>query len=112
MIDGHKVTERTSLIHHELYATVIDKDLSQIDRASAVIAEEISANGGTIGERMWQELLQKPWRTIRRSMLADTPEGRLLRSNSPFSIIIGIHDPETRRRLWRQAKHDLLAATT
>lgn len=111
MINGHTVTERTSLLHHELYASAIDKDPSYVDRARAVIDAEIRSNGGTIGEQKWQALLKRPWLTIRRSMLADTPEGRLLRSNSPFSIVIGVPNPDTRRRLWRKAKYDLLAAT-
>lgn len=110
MIEAHKITEHASLLSHQRYAEVVGEDRSYIALAREVIANEINATGGTIGEQAWMRLLAQPWNRVRQEMLADTPEGRLLRSNSPFSRIIGIRDPQTRRQLWRQAKHDLSAA--
>lgn len=39
---------------------------------------------------------------------ADPPEGRLLRSNGPFSILIGVGDVNARGALWRKARQDVL----
>ncbi len=110
MIDAHKITEQASLLSHRFYAELVEEDRTYIDRARNLIASEVNTTCGTIGEQAWMRLLTKPWRQIRHQMLADTPQGRLLRSNSPFSRIIGISDPQTRRQVWRQAKHDLSVA--
>lgn len=111
MVDAHDIAQRTSLLYHQVYATVVASDPSCIERAREVIDNEIRSTGGTMGEQLWARLLGMPWSHIRVRMLADSPEGRLLRSNSPFSIVIGTTDTETRRRMWRQAKRDLSTAT-
>ncbi len=110
MVNSHSINERASLLSHQLYAERIHAERGHIENARRLIANEIAATGGTMGEQMWLRLLSKPWDRIRAEMLADTPKGRLLRSNSPFSLIIGVSDTERRRQLWRQAKHDLSVA--
>ena len=112
MVDAHKITEQTSLLSHRLYAEVIDEDHRYIGQARALLEQRLENGQATIGEQHWQQLLQRPWTEIRQHMLEDTAAGRLLRSNSPFSFIIGISDPDVRRQLWRQAKNELSAATT
>ena len=109
MVDSHRITEQASLLSHQAYAEVIDKDHSYLGKARAIIFERLALGNATTGEEQWSKLLQLPWDEIRQRMLDDTPNGRLLRSNSPFSVIIGISDPDMRRKLWRRAKHDLSA---
>lgn len=109
---GHDIAERTRVLSHQVYARAIDADPSLIEQAMAQIDQMVSSDRGTSGHELWQLLLGRPWPEVKARMLDDTPEGRLLRSNSPFSTLIGIGDPNERSRLWRQAKHDLSALTT
>ncbi|WP_210358086.1 hypothetical protein [Sphingomonas beigongshangi] len=109
---GHDIAERTRVLSHGIYARAVDTDPTLIEQAKAQIERLISGDRGTKGHELWQLLLRRPWPEVRARMLAETPEGRLLRSNSPFSTLIGIQDPDERSRLWRQAKHDLSARTT
>lgn len=107
MVDAHAIAEQARLLSHRAYADLIGQDASYISRARAIMAERLADGRATAGEKHWSRLLKRPWEEIRRQMLADTPEGRLLRSNSPFSLLIGVRDPDTRRKLWRKAKRDL-----
>lgn len=107
MADAHRIAEQASLLSHRAYAAIIDKDQDCVGRARLLISQRIADGGATIGEECWNELLQRPWSEIKQRMLEDTAAGRLLRSNSPFSLVIGIADPDRRRQLWRQAKRDL-----
>ena len=111
MVDAHKITEQTILIAHRIYANLIDQDHGYLDRARCLLESKHNSGSLTAGEEAWLGLFDAPWTSIRTAMLADTPNGRLLRSNSPFSLVIGISDPQERRQLWRQAKHDLSVAT-
>ena len=107
-MNGHDITEQTRLLSHQHYAVVIDRDPELIGRAASLLAEHISAHGGTGGQRLSALILGRPWDEARKRMLGDGAEGRLLRSNSPFSTLIGIPDPKERKRLWRQARRDLM----
>lgn len=112
MVDAHAITEQARLLSHRVYADLIGQDPSYIGRARAVMAERLADGRATVGEKLWSRLLRRPWEEIRQQMLAVTPEGRLLRSNSPFSRLIGVKDPDVRRELWRIAKRDLDGAET
>lgn len=106
-MNSHDIAERTRLLSHEIYAPAIDADLHLLAQANALLAQLIEDGEQTTGHELWQLILCRPWPEVRSRMLSDTPEGRLLRSNSPFSTLIGVRDPEERTRLWRQAKLDL-----
>lgn len=103
----HDVTEHAILLNHERYAEIVDAMPEVLDSARENIRTEIYAHGGTSGQRLWHRLLKLPWYQVRQRMLATGAEGRLLRSNSPFSVVVGISDPEERRKIWRQAKYEI-----
>lgn len=111
-MNAHDVTERASLLQHRIYAARIRKDPDLQARAVTMLERGIAANGGTVGHRFWLKVLRGPWDKAEDLMLSETPEGRLLRSNSPFARLIGVHDTNERIALWRQAKHELLNQKT
>jgi len=112
MVDSHRISEHVSLLTHRIYVERIEQDHDMLARARDLLAQRIDSNGGTLGERMWRDLLRQAWPEVRQSMLAETPDGRLLRSSSPFSILIGVRNVDARRQLWRTARQDLSVATT
>lgn len=112
MPDGHDIAERARLISHRHYADEIVRTPSIIEQAKRILQKGDDSGATTQGERMWLRLLSCPQREVIQRMLEDTPEGRLLRSNSPFSILIGVSDENERRQIWRQAKSELLAGQT
>lgn len=105
-MDAHEINERFRLLTHRVYAQRIDEDPTLIARAATAIQQTIEHGEPTLGERMWSALLTLPATTIKASMLDCGPEGRLLRSNSPFSELIGVTDIEDRRALWKQAQNE------
>jgi hypothetical protein len=107
VIDSHDIAERARLLSHRLYATRLEMDAGLLDAARSVIEGRIRGGGGTIGERVWAQLLRAGMDEIVERMLDQGEEGRLLRANSPFSILIGVTDPDMRKSLWRQARVEL-----
>ncbi len=107
-MNPHDINDRVNLLSHRIYAEKIRENPALRGEALAMIRNGIAQNGGTVGHRMWLDALQESWESAEARMLADTPEGKLLRSNSPFSQLIGISDVEQRIALWRQAKRELL----
>ncbi len=107
-MNPHDINDRVNLLSHRIYAEKIRENPAFRDEALAMIRRGVAKNGGTVGHRMWLAALQESWESAEARMLADTPEGKLLRSNSPFSQLIGISDVEQRIALWRQAKRELL----
>lgn len=108
-MNAHDISERASLLHHRIYSERIRQDPALLKRAIAMLEKGIAENGGTVGHRMWLSLLHQPWERVETLMLSETPEGRLLRSNSPFARLIGVTKTSERIALWRQAKHELAA---
>lgn len=111
-ISSHEVAERARLISHRIYADKVDLDTTIIGHARQFLDSGILANGGTTGQQLWQLILRRPWPQVRERMLRDDAEGRLLRSNSPFSHLIGIEDESLRRRIWQTAKAELCSKAT
>lgn len=103
-MDAHEINEQFRLLTHQAYLECIEGDPSLIERATAWVEETIKHGEPTLGERMWFVLLSMPLDDIKRAMMHPGPEGRLLRSNSPFSDLIGVKDFEARSDLWRQAQ--------
>lgn len=106
-MDSHEINERFRLLSHRHYAEVVDERPDLLERARTIVDQEIESRGDVLGKQLWSELLEEPWPLVRAMMLEDSPDGRLLRSSSPFSILIGVHDLEERRSLWHQAKWEL-----
>lgn len=106
-MDSHEIAERARLLSHRHYARVVDEAPEFVASARALIDRAIAEHGGTSGHQMWALLLKKDWNEIRRAMLSDNPDGRLLRSNSPFSQLFGITDEAERVRLWKAAKSSI-----
>ena len=100
-IDAHDINEQARVLSHRHYATVIDQRPELIEQARSLLSHCIPKDGGTPGQRLWELILQRQWQDVRERMLAYGAEGRLLRSNSPFSRLIGITDSEERRPLWQ-----------
>jgi hypothetical protein len=111
-IDSHEVAERSRLLSHRLYAERLRDCPALIDQARDQIEESVRNGVATVGECLWHHVLQQSLDDVVGHMVRDDEGGRLLRSNSPFSRIIGVRDPELRSRLWRQAKIELSARTT
>ncbi|WIW88056.1 hypothetical protein K3M67_14000 [Sphingobium sp. V4] len=109
--DSHAIAEYARWLSHKLYAEAICRDPSLIVRAKAAIEAAVDG-GGTLGQKLWELLLRKHRDDIIEAMLQDSELGSLLRSNSPFSTLVGVTDRQDRSQIWRQAKSDLLAKTT
>lgn len=103
---AHDIAERARLLSHTRYAEIVDADQPLITQARRLL-ECGDQQALTTGQLAWRALLKLQWNEIRSQMLRDDPQGRLLRSNSPFSIILGETDPDQRRQSWRQAKFEL-----
>lgn len=101
--DSHDRSEGFRLLSHRLYAEAIDSRPELLSEARALIDHSLASGTITLGERMWRALLTMPRDDVKRAMLHDGPEGRLLRANSPFSQLLGITNPERREALWLQA---------
>jgi len=56
-------------------------------------------------------LLRLDVEQVLAAMLADNPDGQLLRSDSPFHVLIDHTEEAERRRSWREAKAELSAPT-
>lgn len=108
---AHDIAERARLLSHARYAEIIDDNQSLITEASRLL-EGVSQQALTSGQLAWQSLLKLKWTEIRHQMLRDDPQGRLLRSNSPFSLMLGETNLDERRQLWRRAKSELSNQTT
>ena len=103
---AHDIAERARLLSHRRYAEIIDADQPLITQARRLL-EGGDQQALTTGQLAWRALLKLQWNEIRSQMLRDDPQGRLLRSNSPFSIMLGETHPDQRRQLWRRAKFEL-----
>lgn len=91
---------------------MVDQAPEILEKAISRVDETVATTGGTTGEQLWQLVLRRPWAQVRERMLNDGHEGRLLRSNTPFAFVIPPIEIDERRRLWRQAKQELLAERT
>ena len=102
-VDSHEVAEQYRILSHGLYAEAIRRNPALLTEAKAKIDRQVDA-GGTTGHRLWQVLLTLGEDEILGRMVEDSEVGRRLRSNSPFSTLIGVTDPAIRHDLWQEAK--------
>jgi hypothetical protein len=108
-IDAHDIAERAKLLAHRHYAQRIRETPDLLARARTEIDKAVQGGSATIGQQLWAETLSLDQDAMLGIMLEDGERGRLMRSNSPFSRLIGVHDPEARSETWQQAKRELSA---
>jgi hypothetical protein len=104
---AHDITERDRLLRARGYAEEIARRPELVEQARGRIDRAVTGGECTLGERLWQRVLREPVGFVVDCMLRDDPEGRLLRSNNPFSVLMGPTDQAERRETWRQAREDL-----
>ena len=102
--DSHDVAERARLLSHMSYVDTIRRDPGLVRRAAQDTEEAIERGDATVGERLWHHVFTHRPEDMTRLMIADTEAGRLLRSSSPFSRMIGIRDPQVRDIIWKIAR--------
>jgi hypothetical protein len=108
-MSSHAINDRFSLLTHHHYSDRIRADPSLIAEATARVNGLIESGTDTIGHRMWRSLLVLDLQHVLKTMVQDDPDGRMLRSNSPFSRLIGYKNVSKRNLLWRQAKREVAA---
>lgn len=101
---AHDITEVERLLRSRRYGDILRSQPELVHAASQHLAPVIASGEANLGQRVWHALLSEPVDMIIRCMTADDADGRLLRSNNPFSIIIGQSMIDKRRELWREAK--------
>ena len=106
-MDSHAIAERASLIRHRLYAQEIERDPGLLAAAAEFVAKTQETRDDTFGIRVWKYLLTQPVSDLLDRMLDQGEMGQILRSNSPFSVIIGQKDISERRLTWKMAIEEL-----
>ena len=101
---AHDVVEAERLLRSRKYAETLRQRPELFKRASDALASLVERDDATLGQRLWHALLREPAETVILCMTADDPEGRLLRSNNPFSVLIGEADSGERRSTWSRAR--------
>lgn len=101
---AHDVNEAERLLRAHHYAEVLRKRPELVLEAATRIAQVVGAGEATLGQRLWHALLGEPLDMIIRCMTADDAYGRLLRSNNPFSMLIGQADVAARHQTRRDAQ--------
>ncbi len=102
-LTAHDITEAERLLRARHYADVLRSNPKLVRDAVMRIAPIVETDEATLGQHLWYALLGEPLEVIIRCMTADNAEGRLLRSNNPFSILIGQAVITERRRTRREA---------
>lgn len=110
--DGHLVAELARVLSHKLYAEAILRDPGLIPAAAKVVDRLQATGQATLADRMWQRLLSLGADRVIPAMLDEGETGRLLRSNSPFSRLIGVEDANVRKALWQIASFEALTRST
>ena len=99
------VNDRAKLLLHRIAARRLREDPTLLERAR-VHLEEIRAQRqerSYMGE--WEDLLSLDVASLRQMIVQRGERMTRLRLSSPFPVLLGITDPETRRRIWRNARH-------
>lgn len=86
---SHDIAEAERLRRSFEYAKVIRERPELVLLAAEEMRMLVGRGEATLGQQLWCELLNEPLEVIIGCMTADDPDGRLLRSNNPFSILIG-----------------------
>ncbi len=103
----HALAEEERRIRSFKYAEAIRDDPYLLLRASELIASVVKSGEATIGQELWSRILSEPVEFVIRCMTADDPDGRLLRSNNPFSFLVGQTSTADRRQTRLEAAKQL-----
>lgn len=101
---AHDMNEAERLLRAHHYAEVLRERPELVLEAATRIAKVVGAGEATLGQRLWHALLAEPLDMIIQCMMADDADGRLLRSNNPFSMLIGQADVAARHQTRRDAQ--------
>ena len=101
---AHDINEAERLLRARHYADVLCERPELVIEAAIQIAKVVETGEATLGQRLWHALLAEPLDMIIRCMMADDADGRLLRSNNPFSMLIGQADVAARRQIRQDAR--------
>jgi len=108
-INAHDILERERLIRTRVHADHIRRNPKLLDDARAHVGRGSETGRCSSGNVLWQKLLRLDVEQVIAAMLADNPDGQLLRSDSPFHILVEHTNEAERRQSWRQAKAELSA---
>ena len=87
---SHGRLDRRRLRMHRKIAEKVEKDWSILETAKGKLRKWAERNDGVLEPCLeeWEELLEKPWETIRPILTEDTEEGARLRQSTPFTGIL------------------------
>lgn len=107
-LDPHTIGARMALIMTRVHVAAIRANPASLVDAQHEIDGQLASHRATAGHRQWRVLLRRPLDEIIAAVLERSPQGDLLRSNSPFSLIFATQSEGERRDMWRQAKAELM----
>ena len=103
----HAITEHAMLLATRRHADFILRNPDLVVQVKSQVEGAITSRRCTAGLELWYQLLGLPLPEVVQQMTEDSPNGRLLRSNNPFSSILPSENEDTRKQLWRLAKTEL-----
>ncbi len=103
----HCLLEEERRLRSLRYAAAIRRDEDLTRQARELIESIVSRGEATVVHRLWFSLLDEPVMFVIRCMTAADSDGQLLRSNNPFSFLVGEIDPRNRRRTRQAARRRL-----
>ena len=109
---AHAITEHATLLNARRAADYILQHPQIVERAMLRLETDLASHRRSAGLRLWREVLRLPLTEVVGRMIEESPSGRLLRSNNPFSTVLPQDDELMRRRTWRQAKAELSSKST
>ena len=83
----HQQIDRRSLAFDRIIVYLIDHDPDKkaLKFAQAKAEKWLRKNPGSVAFKMWNDILQKPWKEIRKYMLTQSDQMQFLRQASPFA---------------------------
>lgn len=109
---AHAILEHIRLIKAREHAELIRANPDLIAQAQSYLKEQSWARSPSSGQLLWHDLLLQDVETISAEMISDTPSGQLLRSDSPFHVIVDDTNEADRKAMWRRAKAELETAAS
>ena len=103
--NAEMVNDRVKLLFHRIAARRLRDDPTLLERARAHLKEIRAQREERSYMDEWEELLSLDLASLRRVIVLRDERMTRLRISSPFPVLLGITDPDLRRRLWRNARH-------
>lgn len=96
-MDGHRTTERRSLVYHQAIAELLVSDQSLVARARARVESWRDSETHPQWIESWSALLARPLEELCRALVDPSEHMTALRQMTPFA---GALDARTRWALW------------